>query len=152
MWSRCLPVVATLAAWPSAEARADETEPPEDGTALVRSSSTDPAQEPTVTTLEKFARELSWSRWILADQAPSAPDAVSPTLPRAAWLGLSDLRADHWQSRPVALTTTASAVGSMLIAGLPVVGVVKDGKLRQRHFIRGFFRSRGVALVWRIEF
>ena len=73
-------------------------------------------------------------------------------LPRAAWLGISDLRADQWQTRPVALTTTASALGSMLIAGLPVVGVVKDGRLRQRHFIRGFFRSKGVALVWRIEF
>jgi len=152
MASRWLPVVATLAAWPCAEARADETDPPEDGTSLLRSSSADPAPEASTTTLEKFARELNWARWILADDAATTPDAVSPTLPRAAWLGLSDLRADHWQARPVAITTTASAVGSMLVAGLPVLGVIKNGKLRQKHFVRGFFRSRGVMLVWRIEF
>jgi hypothetical protein len=152
MGIRALPVVAMLAAWPCAEARADEGEAAEDGTALVRSTTTDPVPEPTPTTLETFARELNWSRWILADEAPTTPDSVSPMLPRAAWLGLTDLRGDQWQARPVALTTTASAVGSMLIAGLPVLKVVKDGRLRQRHFLRGFFRSKGIALVWRIEF
>jgi hypothetical protein len=152
--SRGWPVVALLAAWPCAEARADEGEVVEedDGAALVRSTAVEPAPEPTPTTLETFARELNWSRWLLADEAPTTPDSVSPTLPRAAWLPLTDLRADQWQARPVALTTTASALGSMLVAGLPVLGVVKDGKLRQRHFLRGYFRSRGIALVWRIEF
>ena len=31
-------------------------------------------------------------------------------------------------------------------------GLVRNGKVRQRHFVRAFFKSRGVALVWRIEF
>ena len=40
----------------------------------------------------------------------------------------------------------------MMVAGLPVLGIVRGGKVRQRHFVRAFFRSKGVALVWRIEF
>lgn len=149
---RWLVVGATLAAWPSADASADEPAPTEDGPALVRQSTPDPAPPATVTALEKLARELTWARWILADDAPPGPDSLSPTLRRGAWLDLSDLRADHWQARPVALTTTASALGSMMVAGLPVLGIVKGGKVRQRHFVRAFFRSKGVALVWRIEF
>lgn len=150
---RWLAVGATLAAWPSAWASADEPEPSEDGPALVRQSTPEPAPQPTVTALERFARELTWARWILADDADSqGPDSLSPTLRRAPWLDLADLRTDHWQARPVALTATASAVGSMVVAGLPVLGIVRGGKVRQRHFVRAFFRSKGVALVWRIEF
>jgi hypothetical protein len=148
--SRWLPLVAALAAWPCADARADESEQDEDGATLVRTSTPDPPPE-TASTLERFARELTWARWFLAEEVPTAPDSLSPTL-RPAMLDLADIRADHWQTRPVALTTTASALGSMLVAGLPVLGVVKGGKLRQRHFVRAFFRNKGVALVWRIEF
>jgi hypothetical protein len=154
--------VAVLAAWPCDDARADESDAPEDGATLVRNSSPDPSHgaprlqpEPeTASTLLQFARELTWARWILADDGQQAtPEGmIGPTMPRASTLGLTDLRGDHWQAPPMALAATASALGSTLIAGLPVLGVVRGGKVRQRHFVRAFFRSRGVALVWRIEF
>lgn len=152
--SRWLPLaVAILAAWPCDDARADESDAPDDGATLVRNSSPDPEPE-TASTLLKFARELTWARWILADDGQQAtPEGmIGPTMPRASTLGLTDLRGDHWQAPPMALAATASALGSTLIAGLPVLGVVRGGKVRQRHFVRAFFRSRGVALVWRIEF
>lgn len=149
-WLPC--AVAMLAAWPCADARADESEATEDGPTLVRNASPDPEPQ-TLSTFERFARELTWARWMLAEDVPIVnPELVGPALPPPALLGPADLRADHWQSRPMALTTTASALGSSLIAGLPVLGVVRNGKIRQRHFVRAFFKSRGVSLVWRIEF
>ncbi len=142
-----------LAAWPCADARADESAPDsENGATLVRTATPEPEPQ-TLSTLERFARELTWARWILAEDAPTLnPEFVGPALPPPALLGVADFRADNWQARPMALATTASALGSTLIAGLPVLGVVRNGKIRQRHFVRAFFKSRGVSLVWRIEF
>jgi hypothetical protein len=148
---RGLAIAATLAAvvLASADARADEPEPTEDGTSLtMQSGPVEPQPEPTA--LQRLG-ELTWARWMLSEEVET-PMTPSPTLPRGPWLDLADMRSDHWTARPVAITATASAFASMVSAGMPFLRVVKNGKLRQRHCLRAFFKSRGVAISWRIEF
>lgn len=140
--------IAALVSAPAVASAADAEPSDEDGATLVMQSGTvEPEAEPTA--LQRLG-ELTWARWMMAEDV--ATPTLSPTLPRGPWLELADLRSDTWTARPVAITTTASALGSMVTAGMPFLRVVKNGKLRQRHCLRAFFKSRGVSLVWRIEF
>jgi hypothetical protein len=65
---------------------------------------------------------------------------------------VADPRLELWTTRPEAAASAASALGSLLAGGLPVIAVRKFGAVRARHSLRPWFRSRGVALVWRVEF
>ncbi len=144
-----LAAIAAGGAWTSS-ARADEGEPPEDGTTLRVEADPPPVQLRPWRGLEpRFGRELTWSRWMLSD-VPAAGDEEARR--EAPWLDLADMRGDSFQARPEATSSAVSALGSVMTAGLPMMGVYKNGRMRQRHFLRGYFRSRGVSLVWRIEF
>lgn len=131
---------------------ADEGEPPSDGATLMRRVDRDPPPpelRPWRGLEPRFGREMTWSRWMLADMPIGNDDDGHRQAP---WLDLADLRGDALQLRPEATSSAISALGSVTTAGLPMLGVFKNGRLRQRHFLRAFFRSKGVALVWRIEF
>lgn len=143
-----LAVIAAGVAW-SGTARADEGEPPADGVSLVHVEPDPPRIElrPWRGLEARYGRELNWARWMLAD-VPS----LDGDYRYAPWLGVSDLRADGLQARHEATTSAVSAIGSVATAGLPMLGVRRNGKIVQRHFLRGYFRTRGVAVVWRIEF
>jgi hypothetical protein len=93
-----------------------------------------------------------WSRITLSDDADlvqaSAPGARSFSLLHAN----IDMRNDLWLATPRAMTSVASAVGSMVTGGISVVDVWRGNHLRQRHSMRAFFRTSGIKLVWKIEF
>jgi hypothetical protein len=138
-----------LAAWMTAgEARAED--PPTDGATLIRTTA-----QPTVDFRPwrgheaRFGRELTWARWMMASDTPTLEG--DDTSSAAPWLDLAALRGDV-ALRPQAGESVLSAIGSMVIAGLPVVGVWRGGKLKQRHIVRGYFRGKGIAIGWRIEF
>jgi hypothetical protein len=143
--------IAVGLAW-SGHARADEGEVPADEeTTIVKIQPARPRPElrPWRGLEARYGRELTWSRWMLAD----APALDGEPMHRGAqWLNVADLRADGLQGRPHAGSSAVSAIGSVAIAGLPMVGVRRNGKMTQRHFLRAYFRTRGVSLVWRIEF
>ena len=131
-----------------AEARAED--PPTDGATLIRTT-----VQPTIDFRPwrgqeaRFGRELTWARWMMATETPSLDgDTTRP----APWLDLAAFRDDVALLRPQAGESALSAIGSMVIAGLPVVGVWRGGKLKQRHIVRGYFRGKGIAIGWRIEF
>lgn len=132
-------------------------DPPADGATLVRSTTTDPGfvLRPWRGLEARMGRDLTWARWMMAGdgatpdlgQGPSAdPHAAAP------WLNLASFRDEAALMRPHAGESAVSAIGSMVTAGLPVLAVWRGGKLRARHVLRGYFRNRGLALAWRIEF
>lgn len=99
-----------------------------------------------------MGRDLTWARWIMAGDAPSSSTSGPDPRQPAPWLGLATFRDEPAMARPHAGESAISAIGSIATAGLPVLKVWRDGKLRARHTIRGYFRGRGIALAWRIEF
>jgi hypothetical protein len=132
----------------SAEAHAED--PPTDGATLIRTN-----VQPTIDFRPwrgqeaRFGRELTWARWMMATESPTLDgDTTRP----APWLDLAAFREEVALLRPQAGESALTAIGSMVIAGLPVVGVWRGGKLKQRHIVRGYFRGKGIAIGWRIEF
>jgi hypothetical protein len=98
----------------------------------------------------RLGRDLAWSRLMLADDL--ALRATDDDDGRPQLREVADPRLELWTTRPDAAASAASALGSMLAGGLPVIAVRRFGVVRQRHSLRPWFRSRGVALVWRVEF
>lgn len=142
-------VVGVLAlGWSASAVAADD--PPTDGATLIRSSA-EPTFElrPWRGLENRFGRELTWARYMMAGDVPAVGSDDSRAAP---WLDLASFRGDQALLRPQAGESAVSAIGSMVIAGLPVLGVWRGGRLKQRHVLRGYFRGRGVALAWRIEF
>ncbi|MBC8067124.1 MAG: hypothetical protein IAG13_02230 [Deltaproteobacteria bacterium] len=146
-----LAAIAAGAAW-SSSARAAEKAAPREGVTLVRVEQDPPRLDlrPWRGLEPRFGRELTWSRWMLADAPGTSSDESSHEA--GPWLDLADMRGDAWQARPEAASSAVSALGSVMTAGLPVLGVYRNGRVVQRHLLRGYFRSRGVSLVWRIQF
>ncbi len=141
---------ALVLGWTATAAAADD--PPTDGATLLRSSTTAaPTFElrPWRGLESRLGRDLTWARWMMASDAPT----LHSEDPRAApWLDLASFRDEIALLRPHAGESAISAIGSVVTAGLPMVGVWRRGRLVQRHVLRGYFRGRGVALAWRIEF
>jgi len=131
-------------------ARAED--PPTEGATLSHTTGVQPTIDfrPWRGQEARFGRELTWARWMMAGETPSSLDG--DTTKPAPWLELAAFRDEVALLRPHAGESALSAVGSMVIAGLPVLGVWRGGKLKQRHIVRGYFRNRGIALAWRIEF
>jgi hypothetical protein len=99
----------------------------------------------------RLGRDLAWSRLMLADDlALRATDDDDGRVPQLR--DVADPRLELWTTRPDAVASAASALGSLLAGGLPMIAVRRFGAVRQRHSLRPWFRSRGVALVWRVEF
>jgi hypothetical protein len=146
-----LAAIAASAAWVSS-ARAAEQSSPRDGATLVRVEQDPPRLDlrPWRGLESRYGRELTWSRWMLSDAPGTGSD--DPNHEAGPWLNLADLRGDAWQARPEAASSAVSALGSVMTAGLPMLGVYRNGRVVQRHLLRGYFRSRGVSLVWRIQF
>lgn len=74
----------------------------------------------------------------LAPILPLSPGALDP----------HDLTAS---ARPRALSSGVSAVGQ-LVTGLSLLEVWRNGRLRQRHYVRPYVGMTGARLVWRIDF
>lgn len=131
-------------------ARAED--PPTDGATLIRTTAVQPKIDfrPWRGHEARFGRELTWARWMMAGEATPLRDG--DTIKPAPWLDLAAFRDEVALLRPQAGESALSAIGSMVIAGLPVLGVWRGGKLKQRHILRGYFRNRGIAIGWRIEF
>ncbi len=143
------PVAVGLATWLAfGDARAED--PPIDGATLIRTTG-----QPTIDFRPwrgheaRLGRDLTWARWMMASETPPLDGDTSQPAP---WLDFAAFRDEVTLLRPHAGETALSAIGSMVTAGLPVLGVWKGGRLKQRHSVRGYFRGRGVALGWRIEF
>lgn len=134
----------------SAEAHAADPPTDGDGTTLIRTTDQPKIDfRPWRGHEARFGRELTWARWMMASETPSLDGDTSKPAP---WLDLAAFRDEVALLRPHAGESALSAIGSMVIAGLPVVGVWRGGKLKQRHIVRGYFRGKGVAIGWRIEF
>jgi hypothetical protein len=101
----------------------------------------------------RFARDLTWARLSLEGDysTPGAGSQMEQLRPPSLLQGL-DLRNDLWTAAPGAGASVATAATSLMTSGLSMFKVLRDGKLRQRHAIRCFFRSNGIKLAWRIEF
>jgi hypothetical protein len=101
----------------------------------------------------RFARDLTWTRLSLEGDYGSAPagSELESLRPPSLLNGL-DLRGDMWTAVPGAGAGVATAAASLMTSGLSMFKVLKDGRLRQRHAIRCFFRAGGLKLAWRIEF
>jgi hypothetical protein len=156
MRMRCSALTCSLAAFAviaacSGNARADEGEASTEDVTLVRLEQQRAQLQlrPWRGLESRYGRELNWSRWMLSDVPTLDPDSAHRGEP---WLDLADLRGDAWHARPEAASSAVSALGSVMTAGLPMIGVRRNSRIVQRHFLRGYFRSRGVSLVWRIEF
>ena len=100
----------------------------------------------------RFARELAWTRLMLADDLPYTLDTTGEVARPPSLLADVDLRDGLWTMTPRALTSAASLASALMTQGLSVWEVWRSGKVRQRHAIRAYYRSRGLKLVWRIEF
>lgn len=152
----CALVLAGGVAGAAGQARADEPEPPVDGATLIRTEGNagPVALRPWLGLEWRVGRELTWARWMMAGDAlgSDTPRGDDETREEAPWLDLAAFRGDLMLQRPEAGASAVSAVASTLFAGLPMLGVWRDGKLRQRHVLRSYFRGRGVAIAWRIEF
>ncbi len=150
LFRRLAPSALGVLAFASAgEALADD--PPQDGAVLVRSAIDQPTLDfrPWRGLEARLGREMTWARWMMAGEVPTTdPDDTST----APWLDLASFRGEQNLLRPQAGETAISALGSVVTAGLPVLTVRRGGKLRSRHVLRGYYRSRGLALAWRIEF
>ncbi|MBX7078669.1 MAG: hypothetical protein K1X88_05730 [Nannocystaceae bacterium] len=133
-------------------ARADESAEPQDGAVLLRSADAPVVSLRPWLTEMRAGRELTWTRWIMAGDGGSALDPFAPQRREQLVLGLAEMRGDVLVHRPGAGATALTAVGSVASAGLPVLGIRRDGKLVQRHSLRMYSRGRGLALAWRIEF
>jgi hypothetical protein len=148
-------VVLAVTLGGAATAKAED--PPVDGATLVRSTTTDPAfvLRPWRGLEARMGRDLTWARWMMAGDGATPDLGQGPnvdTHAAAPWLDLASIRDEAALMRPRAGESAVSAIGSMVTAGLPVLAVWRGGKLRARHVLRGYFRNRGVALAWRIEF
>ncbi|MFO0634604.1 MAG: hypothetical protein U0168_17310 [Nannocystaceae bacterium] len=135
----------------AAPARADEGAEPQDGAVLLRSADAPVVSLRPWLTEMRAGRELTWTRWIMAGDGGSL-DPFAPQRREQLVLGLAEMRGDLLVHRPGAGATALTAAGSVAAAGLPVLGVRRDGKLVQRHSLRVYSRGRGLALAWRIEF
>lgn len=137
--------------WAGTAAAGDPPPPDGDGATLLRRSTAEPAYElrPWRGLEARFGRDLTWARWMMAGDSTQLDEGPSRSAP---WLALASFRDEQALLRPAAGETAVSAIGSMVTAGLPVLGVWRDGRLRQRHILRGYYRGRGLAIAWRIEF
>jgi hypothetical protein len=129
-------------------AQADDDEDAE-GATLVRKTQLAPTFRPWAGLEARLGREMTWARWMMAnDESRALQDETNP----APWLDLAVFRDGPAYARPDAETSAISALGSLVTAGLPMLQVRRDGRIRQRHSLRGYFRGRGLSLAWRIEF
>ena len=90
--------------------------------------------------------ELNWLRLSLEDDLPFRLMSVRP------YPGNVDIRDDLLTATPRALTSVATVATSLVTSGISVFEVWRGGKLRTRHGMRLYWRSRGMKLAWRIEF
>lgn len=121
-----------------------------EGPMLVRKNPLAPTFRPWAGLEARLGREMTWARWMMANDQPMR---VSDDEPDAApWLDLAAFRDGPAYARPDAEASAISALGSLVTAGLPMLAVRRDGRIRQRHSLRGYFRGRGLSLAWRIEF
>lgn len=101
----------------------------------------------------RLGRELTWARWLMAaDDSLAAQPADARDRSEQLVLDLAQMRGDVLLQRPGAGASALTALGSVATAGLPVLGIWRDGRLRQRHSLRAYSRGRGFAIAWRIEF
>lgn len=98
------------------------------------------------------ARELQWSRLSLSEESSLSLSDSTFVNPRAAELPFMDLRSELWLSSPLALTSLATAASSLITSGISVFDVWRGNRLRQRHSVRGYFKSRGLKISWRVRF
>lgn len=127
-------------------AQADDDD---EGAMLVRKNQLAPAFRPWAGHEARLGREMTWARWMMAnEESRVAQDESNP----APWLDLAAFRDGPAYARPDAEASAISALGSLVTAGLPMLQVRRDGRIRQRHSLRGYFRGRGLSLAWRIEF
>lgn len=87
-----------------------------------------------------------------ADDSLAAQPADARDRSEQLVLDLAQMRGDVLLQRPGAGASALTALGSVATAGLPVLGIWRDGRLRQRHSLRAYSRGRGFAIAWRIEF
>lgn len=101
----------------------------------------------------RFARDLTWTRLALdGGFGPAPAGSTAESLRPPSLLQGLDLRQGIWTNAPGAGAGVATAATSLMTSGLSMFKVLRDGKLRQRHTMRCFFRSNGIKLAWRIEF
>lgn len=101
----------------------------------------------------QFARDLAWTRLILADDLSLDRGSTGEETQRPeSMLQGIDLRGDLWTMTPRALTSVASLASALMTQGLSVWEVRQGTRVRQRHTVRAFYKSRGLKVVWRIEF
>lgn len=99
----------------------------------------------------KIGRELTWSRMVLAEDYGWRLASQNNRFRLPTLQGI-DQRDDLWLAAPRALTSVASAATSLLTSGISVFDVLRGGRIMQRHSMRAYFKSRGLKLVWRVEF
>lgn len=99
---------------------------------------TAPVLDPASGWALRYARELEWTQRALVDP------------PRASerWAGGDGLEPPS----PHAWSTMATATARLVTRGLGILEVHEDHRLRRRHTLLGYFRSRGVNVAWRVEF
>ncbi len=98
------------------------------------------------------ARELEWSRLALSEESELSLTDGSLVTPRATVLPFMDLRSELWLSSPLAVTSLATAASSLITSGISVFDVWRGNRLRQRHSVRAYFKSRGLKISWRVRF
>lgn len=138
-------LVGATAVWcaPFAAAFADPGDPIE---LRSRTASADPRVPLTPT----FEHDLTWTRMVLEDdRLLQRYDDGDVSLDVNSLL---DLERDPFALQARALTTVVSAVVPLVSKGFSVFRVVRNGRLRQRHALSAHWRSRGLKLVWRIDF
>lgn len=135
-------------------AHADEGEPPSDGAVLLRTdaAATPGTLRPWLGQENRLGRELTWARWLMAGDSINAQPTDARERAEQLVLDLAQMRGDALLQRPGAGASALTALGSVAAAGLPVLGIWRDGRLRQRHSLRAYSRGRGFAVAWRIEF
>lgn len=120
-----------------------------EGATLVRKTKLAPTFRPWAGHEARLGREMTWARWMMANDEIRLSDDEPNAAP---WLDLAAFRDGPLYARPDAEASAISALGSLVTAGLPMLAVRRDGRIRQRHSLRGYFRGRGLSLAWRIEF
>jgi hypothetical protein len=136
--------VAALLPGSASAAAADEDEP----TVMLRHTAAVASMDARFGRASEWVlnTEMDWLRLSLEDDLPFRLMSVRP------FSDGIDIRDDLWAATPRALTSVATAATSLVTSGISVFEVWRGGKLRMRHGMRMYWRSRGVKLAWRIEF
>lgn len=148
--ARVAGLVTALATWSATSVAAAD----EDGVVLQKRAPRLPRAEhqPVSGLVLKLGREVDWSRLSLAEDLPLL-EQRHPLVPGVSgFLQGIDTRDAAWAGQPRAVTSMASAIGQLATGGLPLFEIWQNRRLRQRHFLRPYFKSNGLKLVWKIEF